>query len=1148
MQVFAQGKVCPDAKGSKTNPRPLNRTATKIMRIMKLTVLLLTVAFLQVNANGYSQTITYSGKNVPLEKIFTVIKEQAGFGFIYFDEQLEGAKKVTINVKNATVENVLAICMKDQPYDYTIKAKTIFIINRQKKETADIKVSAEQQKGKRINISGRVTGEQGEPVAGATITVKGTDVATSTNDKGVFYLNDVDEDAVLVVTYISYQVQEVALRGRSNLDVKLKIGGNDLDEAMVVAYNTTSKRMNTGAVSVVKAEQIQTLPNRSFDRSLQGLVPGLLVTPGNGQPGAGVSNFVLRGIATAASTEGASIARNPLIVIDGVPVSQEVTQLYTDGNIRPISNPLAQLNPSDIATITVLKDASAVALYGARASNGVILVTTKKGKGKTTINFRHQTDFASRIKPKYDVLNQNQYLELLFETYRNSGYSNEDSIRSELYKIYPYQVYNSGDTSFYPAANWDDAIYRNNATTISNELSISGGTENTNYYLNLEYTKQDGIVKGSGFDRKSFRFNFENQLAKWFKAGTNTALSYSIQNYAGPARNSLYMGLLARMSPLVPVRLNDGNYYMNYREDGADIANPAASAEYNTNRNRSFRGLSKVYGEINFLKAFSFTSTLGIDYMQSEIKEKGDPRLFHSSNSGVQPGSANAGIIEELDGRTSNMINNNILRFKSFFNRKHTLDLLVGQEAQILSRKNLSVAVNGLQFPYYDEISSPGVKELRRGGSSFKETLLSYFGQANYAFDGKYFLSGSIRRDGSSRFGEDRKFGTYWSMGAGWIVTQESFMKNLPFLNFLKLRGSIGEAGNAAAIDAYTRFDRLNVGNYMGGISISSGRTPGNPDIQWENTFTWDAGVEGRLWKERIGFTLDFYKRKTNKLVYLTELAQSTGYVEVLSNIGKMENRGVELSVSVDVVKSSSIVWNIRGNWSTNMNKLTEASVPLQTLSKVVNKVGEPFNSFYMVRWAGVDPADGMPQWLDSLGKITKTYNFLRDRVLVGKPQPDGFGSVSTSFSYRNFELSAMFYYQYGYQIYLDENRTLINDGSSPFINQSTAALDRWQKPGDNAAAPKRTLNNFSGLQQSTRFLVDGDHIRFQNLSIAYTVPKGLTNGIGLNFVRIYVQGNNIALWSKYDGNDPANINADGNAEFAYPNQKSFSVGVNVNF
>lgn len=1111
--------------------------------IMKFTSILLLLCF-QAGAVTLAQTVTLSETNAPLKKIFKEIHRQTGYEFLATSEMLKDSRPISINVTNETLDKVLALCFEGQPLEYIIDEKVIVV---QRKPPSTIAKQEEVNKPILITVSGKVRDEKGDPLPGVNVIIKGSTVGTSTDANGIYTIEAGKAD-MLVFSFIGFKKIEEAVNNRTTIDVVMEEDIKSLDEVIVVAYNTTTERANTAAITVIKGEEIQTLPNRSFDRSLQGMVPGLLVTPGSGQPGGGTSNFLLRGIATAASIEGASTVRNPLIVVDGVPVSQDVTQLYTDGNIRAVSNPLSQLNPSDIASITVLKDASAVALYGARASNGVVLVTTKKGKGKTTISFRHQTDIASRIKPKYKMLNQSQYLDLLFETYRNSGYSNEDSIRSELYKIYPYQVSADQDTSFYPAPDWDKEIYNKNAITVTNEISLSGSNDNSNFYVNLEYTKQDGAVKGSGFDRKSFRINFENRVTNWLTVGTNTALSYSIQNYAGPSRNSLYMGNSTTISPLVPIRLSDGSYYLNYKQDGADIANPVASAEYNINRNTSFRGLSKVYGEINISKAFTFTSTLGVDYMQSEIKEKGDPRLFHPSNSGVEPGTANAGIIEEMDGRTGNIINNNILRFKTQFTERHTLDVLAGHEAQILTSKNLSVAVNSLQFSYYDQISSPGVKELRRSGSSFKETLLSYFGQANYAYDGKYFVSGSIRRDGSSRFGEDKKFGTYWSTGAGWIVSQESFMKNISLLNFLKLRGSIGEAGNAAAIDAFTRFDRLSASNYMGSIAVSSTTTPGNPDIQWENTFTWDVGIEGKLWKERIGFTLDFYKRKTNKLVYLTELALSTGYTEVLANIGKMENRGIEISLSLDVIKSNTVLWNIRGNWSTNANKLTEASVPLQTLSKVVNKIGEPFNSYYMVRWGGVDPADGTPQWIDSTGKLTKTYNYTRDRVLVGKPQPDGFGSVSSNFSYRSFEVFAMFYYQYGYQIYLDENRTLINDGSSPFTNQSTAALDRWQKPGDVATNPKRSLYNFDANGQSTRFLVDGDHIRFQNLSIGYTLPKTFTQRLHINMLKVYAQGNNIALWSKYNGGDPANVSADGNAEFAYPNLRSYSLGLILNF
>lgn len=1159
MQVFALGKACPASCGSELTPNPLNKAATKIMRIMKLTVILLTVAFLQVNANGFSQTITYSGKNVPLEKVFSVIKEQAGFSFIYFDEQLKDARKVTINVKNVEVEEVLAICMKDQPYDYTIKAKTIFIINRQKKEPAAGKSFTSEQGDKRINISGKVTGEQGEPVIGATITIKGTDVATSTNENGEFFLNDVEDDAVLLVTNISYQIQEIALRGQSNIDIRLKINVGNLDEAVVVAYNTTTRRRNTGAVTVVKGEQILTLPNRSFDKSLQGLVPGLLVTPGSGQPGGGVSNFLLRGIATNAEAGNYSTVRNPLIIVDGIPVSQETSQIvYRNGRIdygNAINNPLAQLNPSDIETISVLKDAAAIALYGAKSSNGVILITTKKGRaGKTRFSFKNQFDISSMANHP-EMLSNEEYMELLYETYRNSpriigGVSTpwtDNDILSDLKSKFP--VASNGD--FYEGPDWVKELYNKNATTVSNELSMSGGSDKSNFYLNIEYTDQNGLRKKTGFDRKSLRFNFENRPTTWAKIGLNSTISYTTQDYGGSAYGSdISTGGLTvlEISPLNPIYLEDGSYYLNFKEGGAsssNFPNPVAQGQYNINKNTAFRGLARLYSEINFLKYIKLNSGIGVDFMLAEAKEKNDPRLRDPLilDSG--------GRVEEQDTRRANLITTNVLGFTYSILGNHNINVLVGQEAQILGQKILDISVTGLSAPYYDQINSPGVTVYGKDGFNTKETLLSYFSQLNYDYKKKYLLTTSIRRDGSSRFGEDKRFGTYWSTGGGWVVSSEPFMDfSSRWLSLFKLRGSIGAAGNAGAIDRFTPYDPMQSGRYLNNIAVRpDGNRAGNADVKWENTFSWNAGLDLDLLEGRVSLSADLYNRNTTNLIYSNPIPTNTGFGFILGNLGKMRNSGLEFVLSGDIIKTKKCKWNLSANWSSNRNKLIKANNTTPAASYVLfNLEGESFNSFYLRQWAGVNPTDGSPQWIDSTGNANNNYNAAKPSI-AGKSQPDGFGMITNSITVKDFDVVVMLYYQYGYKI-SDKSR-LVNDGFYPFSNQSKNALDRWRKPGDVATNPKRVLNdpNQTFLLPSTRNLINGDHVRLQNILVSYRVPAKIISKLGLSAVKLFIQGNNLAVWASDTKEDPNSVTTSGSFESTnYPIQKSYSFGINVNF
>ncbi|AEV99040.1 hypothetical protein A4D02_10805 [Niastella koreensis] len=1095
--------------------------------------------------------ITIRDENVSIQKVFQSIEKQSGYRFFYNETLLQGAVKVTLNLQNVSLQVALDACFRNQPLSYAIVDKTIIVKRKQQQSSAPIPTAvsfSNPGKGKLIAVSGKVTSNN-LPVAGASIMIKGSDNGASTDKDGVFTLAEVDEDATLIISSVSHETREIKVNGQGFITIDLDQKASDLDEAVVVAYNTTTKRMNTGAVTVVKGEDIQNLPNRSVDKSLQGLVPGLLVTSGTGQPGGGLSNFVLRGISTAGNVVNPpSVIRNPLIVVDGIPVTQDAypSQSNFSQSETAVVNPMAQLNPSDIDNISVLKDASAVALYGAKASNGVILITTKKGKaGKTRISFRSQADVAKRLKGKVEMLNRDEYLDLLFETYANSGYTNQDSIRSKLYKQFPVQV-NGTDTSFYPFTNWEDELFAKTASTLSNELSVSGGTDKTNFYLNLEYTKQDGIVKTTGYDRKSIRFNFENRPVNWLKLGVNTALSYNIQDFSSLIGGDYY-AIAYLNTPLNPNRLSDGNYYLNF-SDPFLAANPAAVLQYNKNRNTSFRGLTKLYGEVSFLKHFKFSAALGTDFMFLDAYQKYDPRLYDPTT-GATPGGATAGRIQQQNTRNSNLITTNILNYTSTLGVKHSINVLAGQEAQILYTKNLSVTGTG--FRNVDETQVINTATKSPSDLVLKQTLLSYFGQTNYGYDNKYFLTASIRTDGSSLFGTQNRFRTFWSTGAGWVATEEKFLKSSQsWLSYLKLRGSIGAAGNSFVIDQATRFQLLSNYTYLNTIGLASTfGTAGNPGIKPERTFNWDAGLEVHFWNNRIGVTADVYKKKTKDVIYSIDLPLATGFQNERNNLGDMENKGVELSLFADIIKCRNFQWSINANWSTNKNVLTKANVQQFSSSGVLlNKVGKNFNSFYMLRWAGVNPDNGSAQWLDSAGNIISTYSSAaKDKVYVGKPQPDGFGAITHNITYKNFQISAIFYYQYGFQVYDNSGVNLTNDGSLALLNQDKRALDRWRKPGDEALNPKRFLNNTNPAKQSTRFLFNGDYIRLQTLTLGYTIPVQIAHRLNLNSVRAYVSGYNMAVWTKYPGGDISNTNAVGQNGFSYPNQKSWSFGLNIN-
>lgn len=1122
-----QRRYCTGIALHDLNNRWLQYTLALVILLFSLSV--------RVQAGEPRQDITLSLREATLDKVFKEIRKQTGYSFVYTETEIQRANKVTIQVSNSSLDNVLSLCFRNQPLTYTIVEKIVVVKPKAEKPAAIAVVNNIAGDPKKITMRGRVMNEKGEPLAGATITVRRTDMNTTTDHEGYFSLTEVEEDAVLVVSSVGHVTQQMKIRAL-NMEIRLPITVKE-EEEVVVAYNKISQRSNVGAVTVVKGEEIQNLPNRSVDKSLQGLVPGLLVTSGSGQPGGGLSNFVLRGIATAGNAEEGSTVRNPLIVIDGIPVSQDAQQLRIHDYDVPVHNPMAQLNPSDIESISILKDAAAIALYGSKASNGVILITTKQGQaGKTRFSLRHQTDITQRLKGKVELLNEEEYMELLLETYKNTyPTATTDSIIGLLKELFPVRA----DGSFYPFQNLSDQVYNNAAITTSNELSISGGSQRSTFYLGLEWTKQNGTYRKTGYDRKSIRFNFTNKVTDWLKIGLNSTMSYNQQDYSSIETTDSY-GFVNAAAPLNPAYLETGDLFLNYTIP-YDAANPIAAMKYNSSRNTSYRALNKLFAELSFLRYFKLNSNIGVDFQLTEAKERRDPRLYDSENENI-----GKGRITEGRFRTFNLISTNTLTFSKLFSNNHSLNALIAQEAQILSQKRITAMGVGIRFLTNDQIDNTTTRN--SSGNSSKQTLLSYFGQANYSYKNKYFASSSIRLDGSSKFGRDQRMGTYWSTGIGWVISAEPFMASTQsWLNYLKIRGSVGAAGNSGPINKYTKYSLLTAANYLNTstIAIYPQYQPYNPNIKWEETFTWDAGLETKLWEERVGFTLDLYQRKTYNVIYMINIPLVSGYQSIYGNMGDMENKGIEISLSATIIKTKDFNWNINANWSKNQNRLVKSNIKLAQTGLMANEEGRNFNSYYMPVWVGVDPSTGLGQWIDSTGKPNSDYNAAKLQF-VGKPQPDGFGAITHSFTFKNIQLSAQFYYQYGFQLY--GNADLINDGARPYANQAKEALNRWQKPGDVASNPKRTLFDYTTYQFSTRRLYDGDHIRLQNVAFAYNFSNKVIKLLHVNSLKVYAQANNVAVWAKARGEDASNADISGQTGSAYPNSRTYTLGINLNF
>lgn len=1135
-----------------------NCSKRRCLIIRQLLILYISLGFYSfAAATGQSMAVKVTIRLIqePFDSLVKEVERQTEYKFLYGESHLKKIHPISIQATDRDLQSVLTEIFESQPLSFQIKNKYIIVSEKDMRPNA---IVGQQAQPIIKPLEGIVQDVNGDPVPGCLVKIKGTNISTVTDNNGLFKFQEAVEAAVIIISGVNIETKEIPSNGKSSLLVIATYAIKNMKETVVLAYGTESKSANTGAVSVVKGKEIETLPNRSFDRSLQGKVPGLLVSPGTGQPGGGLSNFIIRGIGTGTNPADGATIRNPLIVIDGVPITQDYIQPAINGGATPISNPIAQINPIDIESISILKDAAAIALYGSRASNGVIIVTTKKGKaGKPTISVRHQTDIATRMKPQFELLNQSEYLNLLYDTYKNvpGGTWTDQSIKTDLIRKFPTIVSTPGDTTFYPQENWFNSLYSSSAVTLTNDLSISGGSDKSTYFLNIGYLKQDGILMNTGYERTSLRYNVANQITHWLNFGMNTNFSYNVQRFSGNGEYSYEVnGLPYGVSPLLPIRDLNGDYIKLYNGFGMPspylpdptliIANPLLSMEYNTNRITSYRGLGNVFASIDFLKYFKFKSSLGIDFMLATTKRKVDPRITDILQFST------IGYVSKNDLTRTLIVPTNTLNFNIDVAKKHNIGALVGFEAQKSINEGLGASATGYNSPFYDMIVNG---TMRNSNDSYsEETLSSLFAQASYNYNEKYYFTASGRSDGTSKFGIRERFGKYWSLGGAWILTEEEFIRNsLKFVDLMKVRGSIGTSGNAGSIPRNLRFNTLRFINYGGSNAGVQANAPGNPDIKWEQTFNVDLGLELRLFRDRISFTGDIYRRQVSNLLYSMELPGHTGWIALIQNIGEMENKGIELSLASDIIKTTDLSVNLSLTWSANKNKLTKANPSTIISGSLINKVGDPFNSFYLPVWAGVNSENGLPQWYDSTGKIVTTYpTAVGNRQIVGKTQPDGFGGATLTVRYRGFECSAFLYYQYGFQVYDAVSASLLNDGSSSvgYLNQKKEALNYWKKPGDIAPNPRRRLNNTDrGNAASTRYLFDGDFLQLNNIYISYSIPPVWAKYISLKSIKVFAQANNLALWTKYPGINPSNVKNNGGAEFAYPLQKTYTIGATIN-
>jgi len=985
-------------------------------------------------------------------------------------------------------------------------------------------------------ISGRVSDATGNPLANASVLVKGSSIGTTTKADGSFSLTVPASTKTLIVTSVGMAQEEVDIRGKDVINVSLKAGDNNLQEVVVTGYTTTARTKSTVAASVVGAKDIQNTPITNVNDILQGKATGLTVMSTSGQPGAS-SNIRIRGVGSISA--GAS----PIYVIDGIIVERGQ---FVAGVISQNNDILSNMNPNDIESVTVLKDAAALALYGARGGNGVIVITTKKGKsGASKINFVAQYGVTKPSVGKWGMMDANQVYNYEKDMLKLNGYSQTF--------IDGYMPTSLLDKTF----NWVDAALVD-GNIQSYDLSISGGNEKTKQFLSMGYYDQEGTVFNSGFKRMTVNLNVDHQVNNRLKigAGINTSFSNGLNADGGSYFSSPILATLTN-SPLwlYPYK-DDGSLYIGYEDEfskgsGNNITgdNWLYSSPLNYSKQRQFRALGKLNGELKLTNWMSLKQNLAMDVIYAREKVFFDPTTGNGINA-ADPAKSGE-IIESLNNPftfTSQTSLSGTLKLKD---DRHELSYLALMEYQRFNSTNITADGIGIVDGGLQVLNVTGTPNAVSGGES-EYAFLSYLGQANYTFNNKYSASASIRRDGSSRFGSDNRYALFYSVGGSWKLIDESFMQNQKVFSDLRLRASYGTSG-VADFGNYVAQQLYAFGQTYDGAPGSAPSTPGNPQLTWEKNKQTDIGLEWAVLQNRLRGTFDVYRRISSELLQNVPVSRTTGFTSAQRNVGELENKGFEVSLSSVNVKSRSFNWTTDLNVSYNKNEVltlyNHQDIAGGTLGRT--REGEPLSSWFLPVWAGVDPANGDPLWYLADGKTTTNSYAIASRTenrqFVGSSLPKFVFGLNNNISYANFNLAFFFYAITGSKIY-DQNMSFIDsDGLRYGWNYyKNADQNYWTTAGQQADRPKPVIGgNKNSSSASTRWIESNDYIRLRNVTLSYNLPKNLIERAKLTNARFFVTGVNLITITNYKGVDPETSLA-GNDVFKYPVNKSVTVGLDI--
>ncbi|MCG8409921.1 MAG: TonB-dependent receptor, partial [Bacteroidales bacterium] len=979
-----------------------------------------------------------------------------------------------------------------------------------------------------IKVIGVVkSAEDATSLPGVSIYVDGmSSIGTSTDLDGKYEITVPSSAEKLVFQSVGFETQVVTINSRTIINIVLKTEALDIEQVVVTGYTVQRKEALTSSVSTVDTKNIKAVSVSNVEKRLQGNIAGVMTTSLRGIPGS-APTIRVRGATSI------NAGNKPLFVIDGVPVVSG-----TVGESQSFSA-LSSLNPDDIKSITVLKDAGATAIYGARAANGVVLIQTITGeKGKTQFSLNVERGVSSVINNGFKMMNSSELLEIEREAVENSAtyYKNPEK----------YDWTNPAGDYYLPDeladtdTDWWDEITRVGKLETYN-LSASGGGERTTFYISGSYNNNEGAIINYDFERFTGNVNVNHSSKNdIFKAGSKISGSYSTQNYV----NDQVSGILPYENPVFAA-MSIPSYYAAFNKDGSvnfDLNgahgnyNPHGVGKYQDKQQNYTKLLNSTYLELKPLPYLSFKSTFGLDYGYIKNSAWKDPRaIIYRKGEGAYWEQYET----DVQLTTTNLINFNKVLFD-----KHSTSVILGQEATKQDYSYISGSGKGAthEMPYLSTTVAEGQEV---SGNPSKLTRSSYFGLLTYNYDSRYYFQGSLRRDGASVFGDDYKHGNFGSVSGSWRISEESFF-DFDFIDKLKLRASYGSTGNSD-VKWYASKGYYAVVTYNGMSSTIPDRVS-NPELRWEKTTTTDIALDFGLFKNRIRGTVEYFWAKTTDNLLKKELSLTSGFDEVLVNLGSLMNRGLEISLESVNIKGKDFNWNTSLNISFPRSEIKDLGGEDYVGTMYRHRVGGKYLEYWMFDYAGVNPANGLPMWYDADGNLTFTYSKAR-RINAGSPEPDFFGGITNTLSYKGITLDFMFYFVVGNEIIFGDRFYSEHDGAAWGHNINANGLNRWQKPGDITDVPKPLVNNPTGANDwdNSRWIDDGSYLRLKYITLSYDLPKKILTPIKLSNVSVFVKGTNLLTFSDVNGLDPER-GSSGAGTYKYPNTKSISFGIQLGF